>query len=200
MQVTVGRTARRCSGCGPRSRRRSRAGSRRSPATRRCAHERAQREQGRVRASRARGRAKRGCGMSVPAPRRTAAGPPARRPDPRRARAGSRWRWRRCAWSRPPRPRHRRRPPSPPAAGTWCAVSCVCAARWGPTVRTPRPTGGTACRRVARRLAGAVAGDGRAAGRDAITVRLGYQRRNDRITAFPGLVRHPADTAAAPSC
>ncbi len=125
--------------------------------------------------------------MSVPAPRRTAARPPARRPDPRRdARRIAVAVAAMCLVAATAATA-----PAAPAEPTGCGdlVRGQLCLRGpvgadGTYTATYRRYGVPARREAAS--AGAVAGDGRAAGRDAITVRLGYQRRNDRITAFPG--------------
>ncbi|GAA2328940.1 hypothetical protein OHT20_24005 [Streptomyces caniferus] len=108
--------------------------------------------------------------MSVPAPRRTAPRPPARRPEARRDA-------RRIAV----------------AVGVLCLVAAVAAA-------PPAPLEPTGCGDLVRGqlcLRGPVGADGTytatyrrlgatASGADEILVRLGYQRKNTRITAFPG--------------
>ncbi|MFG2532008.1 hypothetical protein [Streptomyces sp. NPDC048516] len=108
--------------------------------------------------------------MSVPAPRRTAARPPARRPDARR---------------------DARR--TVVAVAALCLVAATAAA--APSA-PPEPTGcgdlvrGQLCLRGPVGAAGTYTAAyrrlGAASGRDEIIVRLGYQRKNDRITAFPG--------------
>ncbi|MFF4291143.1 hypothetical protein ACFY0R_38490 [Streptomyces sp. NPDC001633] len=108
--------------------------------------------------------------MSVPAPRRTPAAPPARRPDARR-------RVRRAFV----------------AAAALCLVAATAAAA------PPAPAAPTGCGDLVRGqlcLRGPVGSDGTytatyrrqgaAAGLGEISVRLGYQRKNTRITAFPG--------------
>ncbi|MFI9355230.1 hypothetical protein ACWGQL_36035 [Streptomyces lydicus] len=124
--------------------------------------------------------------MSVPAPRRTPPGPPARRTDARR--------------------RARR---AVVGVAALCLVAATAAAA------PPAPDAPTGCGDLVRGQlclsgpvgsdgtytaayrrhtatprgaapAGALAGDDGRDGADEITVRLGYQRRNTRITAFPG--------------
>ncbi|MFK0265681.1 hypothetical protein ACIQU1_30765 [Streptomyces angustmyceticus] len=107
--------------------------------------------------------------MSVPAPRRTAPRPPVRRPQARRD-------------------AHR-------IAGAVAALCLVAALAAAP----PAPAAPTGCGELVRGrlcLRGPVGADGMytvsyrrlgaASGPDEILVRLGYQRKNDRITAFPG--------------
>ncbi|MCR8577176.1 hypothetical protein [Streptomyces sp. Isolate_219] len=108
--------------------------------------------------------------MSVPAPRRTLPGPPVRRPDAR------------C--------RARRVTVALAALGLVAATAAAA---------PPAPPAPTGCGELVRGqlcLQGPVGADGMytatyrrhgsAAGPDEIIVRLGYQRKNDRITAFPG--------------
>ncbi|MGX1758766.1 hypothetical protein ACWIG5_17945 [Streptomyces lydicus] len=108
--------------------------------------------------------------MSVPAPRRTASRPPARRPDARRD-----------------------------ARRIVVAVAALCLVAATAAAAPPAPQEPTGCGDLVRGqlcLRGPVGADGMytaayrrlgaAGGRDEIIVRLGYQRKNDRITAFPG--------------
>ncbi|MEU8787135.1 hypothetical protein [Streptomyces sp. NPDC048637] len=108
--------------------------------------------------------------MSVPAPRRTLPGPPVRRPDAR------------C--------RARR------VTVALAALGLVAATAAAAPPAPPAPTGCGDLVRGQLCLQGPVGADGMytatyrrhgsAAGLDEIIVRLGYQRKNDRITAFPG--------------
>ncbi|WP_129296039.1 hypothetical protein [Streptomyces lydicus] len=108
--------------------------------------------------------------MSVPAPRRTASRPPARRPDARRD-----------------------------ARRIVVAVAALCLVAATAAAAPPAPQEPTGCGDLVRGqlcLRGPVGADGMytaayrrrgaAGARDEIIVRLGYQRKNDRITAFPG--------------
>ncbi|MGW7576365.1 hypothetical protein [Streptomyces sp. NPDC054765] len=125
--------------------------------------------------------------MSVPAPRRTAPGPPARRPDPRvdarriMVAVAAMCLVAATAAAAPPAP------PEPTGCGDLVRGQLCLRGPVGSdgTYTTTYRRHGVSPRREAS-PAGAVAGDGRAAGPDEITVRLGYQRKNDRITAFPG--------------
>ncbi|MGW1379439.1 hypothetical protein ACWD6P_34940 [Streptomyces sp. NPDC002446] len=124
--------------------------------------------------------------MSVPAPRRTAPRPPASRPDARRsARRVSVAVAAMClvvatAAAAPPAP----------AAPTGCGDLV----RGQLCLRGPVGADGTYTATYRRHASlrrgatppGAVPGDGRETGLGEITVRLGYQRKNARITAFPG--------------
>ncbi|MGP8301411.1 hypothetical protein ACTPOK_26490 [Streptomyces inhibens] len=108
--------------------------------------------------------------MSVPAPRRTVPAPPARRPDAHH---------------------HARR--------VTVAVAAMCLVVATAAAAPPAPAAPTGCGDLVRGqlcLRGPVGSDGMytatyhrhgaAVDLDAITVRLGYQRKNARITAFPG--------------
>ncbi|MFI0710542.1 hypothetical protein ACH4SK_07765 [Streptomyces inhibens] len=108
--------------------------------------------------------------MSVPAPRRTLPGPPARRPDAHHY-----------------------------ARRVLVAVAAMCLVVATAAAAPPAPAAPTGCGDLVRGqlcLRGPVGSDGMytatyrrhgaAVGFDAITVRLGYQRKNARITAFPG--------------
>ncbi|RXS68285.1 hypothetical protein EST92_26880 [Streptomyces sp. TM32] len=107
--------------------------------------------------------------MSVPAPRRTLPGPPARRPYAQ----------------------HRARRVTVALAALGLVAATAAAA-------PPAPAAPTGCGDLVRGqlcLSGPVGADGTYTatyrrdepdGPDEIIVRLGYQRRNDRITAFPG--------------
>ncbi|MFF4282638.1 hypothetical protein ACWDFH_26675 [Streptomyces kronopolitis] len=107
--------------------------------------------------------------MSVPAPRRTVPGPPARRPGGQ----------------------HRARRVTVTLAALGLVAATAAAA-------PPAPAAPTGCGELVRGqlcLRGPVGSDGTytagyrrhdPAGPGEIVVRLGYQRKNDRITAFPG--------------
>ncbi|MFG2830663.1 hypothetical protein ACGFWI_24865 [Streptomyces sp. NPDC048434] len=108
--------------------------------------------------------------MSVPAPRRTASRPPVRRPDAR------------CD-----------------ARRIAVAITAMCLVAATAAAAPPAPPAPTGCGDLVRGqlcLRGPVGADGTytaayrrhgpAAGLAEILVRLGYQRKNDRITAFPG--------------
>lgn len=108
--------------------------------------------------------------MSVPAPRRTEPGPSAHRPDAR-----------------------------PSARRVSVAVAAMCLVVATAAAAPPAPAAPTGCGDLVRGqlcLRGPVGTDGTytatyrrhgaAIGLDEITVRLGYQRKNARITAFPG--------------
>lgn len=125
--------------------------------------------------------------MSVPAPRRTLPGPPERRPDAHRS-------VRRMSVAVAAMclvvATVAATPPAPPAP-----TGCGDLVRGQLCLRGPVGSAGTytatyrrhgAAQQRAATPAGAVAVDGPAAGLDEISVRLGYQRKNTRITAFPG--------------